>query len=169
MEKLTPNKKEPAVTSYRPKEDYTTNNTYLSSASPCVKGKAQEDSYENTLQSTRACVFDRSTLEAGCLFDRVYQVEGVPRKFYFLSDSADWLKLSRKELKQALEKSREWPSTEDKDAFFGELKHHVAEFNQLGFVFNQLPGMEKKIHRVRFRPSGEVLRVLVRKGEGRAS
>ena len=148
MEKLTSNKKEPAVASYRPEGDYTNSNTYLSSTSLCVKGKG---------------------LEAGRLFDRVYQVKGVARKFYFLSDSADWLKLSGKELKQALEKSREWPSTEDKDAFFGELKHHVAEFNQLGFVFNQLPGMEKKIHRVRFRPSGEVLRVLVRKGEGRAS
>jgi hypothetical protein len=169
VEKLTPNKKEPAVTSYRPKEDYTTNNTYLSSASPCVKGKAQEDSYENTLQSTRACVSDRSTLEAGCLLDRVYQVEGVPRKFYFLSDSADWLKLSRKELKQALEKSKEWPSTENKAAFFEELKRHVAHFNQLCFAFNQLPGMEKGIHWVRLRPSGEVVRVLVRQGGGRAS
>jgi hypothetical protein len=81
VEKLTSNKKEPAVASYRPEGDYTNNNTYLSSTSLCVKGKG---------------------LEAGSLFDRVYQVKGVARKFYFLSDSADWLKLSGKELKQAL-------------------------------------------------------------------
>jgi hypothetical protein len=143
VEKLTPNKKEPVVISYRPEGDYTSNNTSLSSTSPCVKGKG---------------------LEAGHLFHRVYQVKGVARKFYFLSDSADWLTLSGKELKQALEKSREWPSTEDKDAFFGELKHHVAEFNQLGFAFNQLPGMEQGIHWLRLRPSGQVIRVLVRQG-----
>jgi hypothetical protein len=160
-------KKEPAVSSYRPEEDYT--KSHLSSASPCVKSKGQKDSYDKTLQSSRARVFDWLAVEAGRLFDRVYQVEGAARKFYFLSDSEDWLELSGKELKQALEKSREWPSTENRDAFFEELKHHVAQFNQLYFAFNQLPGMEKRIHRVRVKPSGEIVRVLVRRGGGRVS
>jgi hypothetical protein len=93
--------------------------------------------------------------------DRIYQVAGVRSKFYFLADSGEWkVLLGKSELEQALHNS-----------FVGsgginveELKHHVAQCNRLCFAFDQLPGMEKGIHRVRLRPSGEIVRVLVRKG-----
>lgn len=60
--KATPNKKEPAVSSYRPERKNTI--AYVSFSNPDVKGRDQKAYYDKALQASRARVFCWLAVEA---------------------------------------------------------------------------------------------------------